>query len=121
MKKLFLVFAVLMAFAVKSYAFSGVVNYDICDPGYYEYTVDMTNAIGCYYNMGCARPGFVDLKVYESNGNTALSERYDWVGTPNGISGGAMGQFGSAYIIIGVYDDGGGSYHGCGIYFTWGD
>ena len=102
MKKVILVFAIFMAFIVKSFAYSEY-SLSLDYVGTISETINMPDCTEAYYAMGCSRPGYVELYLIDINDQLAYSDRYDWGGWSSGTNNNVTGQFSYAYIKIAVY------------------
>ncbi len=122
MKKLILVFAICMAFAVKSFAYTGHGYLQLNEVGSQGISQDMTGATGMDYQMGATIPGYISITLYDAYGNKVLSDscECDFLGNGDSSSGVYLGPLGGLNVVIYVYEIGGSS-QGNGIYFTWSD
>lgn len=77
MKKLLLVFAIFMAFAVKSFAYTDSWSYTLDGQGYHSESIIM-NCQSAGGNMGAKNPGFVEVYFYASDGVAPYHIRYDY-------------------------------------------
>jgi hypothetical protein len=78
MKKLILILAVFMAFAVKSFAYSGYETYFLQEEGYYPVTIDNMYCNHVWFSIGSMNPGYVEVYGYRSDGGSTLHERVDY-------------------------------------------
>jgi hypothetical protein len=119
MKKLILVFAVFMAFAVKSFAYTGdgdefIAFYEV---GFYTEWITM-NSQSAGAQMGCPSPGFVEVTFYASDDASYLSERLDYPNNPKSFYW--INPTLECKVSVGVYQNLGVS-NSNGAYVTWGD
>ncbi len=120
MKKIILVFAVFMAFAATSFAYSDYLNISLRGVDYQTYDVSALGATGYGYSMGCFAPGYVELKIINVYQNVMLSDRCEYQVGQSGSSGVGYGQLFEVLIEVAVYDPEEIS-NGNGIYIGWSD
>ena len=126
MKKIILVFAILMAFAATSFAYTGGDELlQFKEVGNYQITLDFVGAVGMSYSMGATEPGFISIHLYDSYGNMVLSDscECDFLGNGDDSSGEYVNRLiglGGLIINIAVYEILHSDTTGNGIYYTWG-
>ena len=102
MKKLILVFAIFLAFAVKSFAYTGSTSYTLYQVGYFSetFTMDCQSAGG---NMGGFNPGFVQVYFY-ANDAAPLYHSWSYDGNSYTHSGSGYGSGDSFYWIHSIHE-----------------
>lgn len=83
MKKILLVFAIFLAFAVKSFAYTGSASYTLYEVGSLTEWITL-NSQSAGADMGCFNPGYVEVTFSASNPTGSqgdhLTERVDYPG-----------------------------------------
>jgi hypothetical protein len=115
MKKLLLIFAIFMAFAVKSFAYTGSGLYDLSEVGSITYWITMeSQSAGA--QMGCDNPGYVEVTFYANGGADYLTGRVDYPGSSKSFYW--IKPTLECQVTIEVWQY---LHYSNGAYLTWGD